>query len=77
MRLSHPIRGVNWSAMKKHILTLLLLIASAGAQAQPADTCGTPAAIDDGWTIAKPEDVGLDRTQLCDLNGFPEAVAGG
>jgi len=53
--------------MKKHILTLLLLIATAGAQ---AETCGAPAAIDDGWTIAKADDVGLDGAQLCDLEGF-------
>jgi CubicO group peptidase (beta-lactamase class C family) len=56
--------------MKKHILTVLLLIATAGAQAQPAETCGAPAALDDGWTIAKAEDVGLDRAQLCDLESF-------
>jgi CubicO group peptidase (beta-lactamase class C family) len=56
--------------MKKHILTLLLLIASVGAQAEPAGACGAPAALDDGWTIAGPEEVGLDGVQLCDLDGF-------
>ena len=36
----------------------------AGAsQGNPA--CGAPAALDDGWTIASPESVGLDGARLC------------
>ena len=70
MRSSEGVRHFAGASMKKHILTALLLVAAAGAAAQPAETCGAPAAIDDGWTIAKPEDVGLDGAQLCDLDGF-------
>ena len=29
--------------------------------------CGTPAALADGWTIAKPEDAGLDGARLCGI----------
>jgi CubicO group peptidase (beta-lactamase class C family) len=39
------------------------LIATAHAQTSPV--CGTPTALDDGWTIASPESTGLDSTRLC------------
>ena len=29
--------------------------------------CGSPAALDDGWTIAAPESVGLDGARLCGI----------
>lgn len=29
--------------------------------------CGTPAALQDGWPIAKPDDAGLDGTRLCGI----------
>jgi len=56
--------------MKKHILTLLLLVSAFAAHAEPAATCGAPAVLDDGWTAATPDDVGLDGAQLCDLEAF-------
>ncbi|CAL79835.1 putative Beta-lactamase [Bradyrhizobium sp. ORS 278] len=34
------------------------------SRAEQAD-CGTPAALDDGWTIARPDEVGLDGARLC------------
>jgi CubicO group peptidase (beta-lactamase class C family) len=43
----------------------LLLAASAHGWGQTAPACGTPAALDDGWTIATPESVGLDNERLC------------
>jgi CubicO group peptidase (beta-lactamase class C family) len=57
-------------AMKKHILTFLLLVAGFGVQAQPTGTCGAPTDMADGWTAAKPDDVGLDGARLCDLDAF-------
>ena len=44
---------------------MLLLAASATARGQTGMACGTPTTLDDGWTIASPESVGLDSAQLC------------
>ncbi|MGH6643587.1 MAG: serine hydrolase domain-containing protein, partial [Bradyrhizobium sp.] len=35
------------------------------ARGQTGMTCGTPTALDDGWSIASPESVGLDGMRLC------------
>ena len=45
-------------------LITALSFSALQARAQLAD-CGVPAKLDDGWTIAKPEDTGLDGTRLC------------
>jgi CubicO group peptidase (beta-lactamase class C family) len=47
----------------------LLLAASAPAWGQAAPACGTPAALNDGWSIATPESVGLDSERLCKIAG--------
>jgi CubicO group peptidase (beta-lactamase class C family) len=43
----------------------LLLAASAPARGQSSPACGTPTSLDDGWSIATPESVGLDSAPLC------------
>ena len=43
----------------------LLLAAAAPARGQTSPACGTPTTLDDGWTIASPESVGLDSPRLC------------
>src|SRR5882757_2061030 len=43
----------------------LLFAASAPSWGQTSPACGTPATLDDGWTIATPESVGLDSARLC------------
>jgi CubicO group peptidase (beta-lactamase class C family) len=45
----------------------LLFAAVAPAWAQTSPACGAPTALDDGWTIATPESVGLDRARLCTI----------
>jgi CubicO group peptidase (beta-lactamase class C family) len=52
--------------MRPHVVALIAALAFSAlqARAQQAD-CGVPAKLDDGWTIAKPEDSGLDGTRLC------------
>jgi CubicO group peptidase (beta-lactamase class C family) len=40
---------------------------AAPAQAPAAPACGVPAARDDGWAVARPEDEGLDPGLLCGL----------
>ena len=45
----------------------LLLFASPLARAQTGPACGTPATLDDGWTVATPESVGLDSARLCGI----------
>lgn len=44
---------------------VLLLATSAMAWGQTGMACGTPTVLDDGWTIASPESVGLDGARLC------------
>ncbi len=45
----------------------VLMLAGSGAvaQGQTSTACGTPTTLDDGWTIASPESVGLDSARLC------------
>jgi CubicO group peptidase (beta-lactamase class C family) len=43
----------------------LLFAASAPGWGQAGPACGTPSALDDGWTIATPESVDLDGARLC------------
>jgi CubicO group peptidase (beta-lactamase class C family) len=45
----------------------VLMLAGSGAiaQGQTGPACGTPTTLDDGWTIASPESVGLDSARLC------------
>jgi CubicO group peptidase (beta-lactamase class C family) len=45
----------------------LVLAATATARGQTGVACGTPTALDDGWTIATPESVGLDGARLCGI----------
>jgi CubicO group peptidase (beta-lactamase class C family) len=54
------------------ILTLLaaLLTLALSAKAAEAPNCGAPTAIGDGWTIAKPDEVGIDGARLCALDKF-------
>jgi hypothetical protein len=54
--------------MRSYVALLIAALALAGfqARAQQAD-CGVPAKLDDGWTIAKPEDTGLDGSRLCEI----------
>lgn len=58
--------------MAKFFTPLLLALALFGAPALAVDVakCGTPAALDDGWTIARPEESGFDPTRLCELDDF-------
>jgi hypothetical protein len=43
------------------------LAAVAFAHGQTNQVCGMPAEVDDGWTIAAPESVGLDGARLCTI----------
>jgi CubicO group peptidase (beta-lactamase class C family) len=45
-------------------LIAALAFSAPQALAQQVD-CGVPAKLDDGWTIARPADTGLDGTRLC------------
>jgi hypothetical protein len=49
------------------LAAMLVLAATAAARGQTGSGCGTPAALDDGWTIATPESVGLDGARLCGI----------
>jgi CubicO group peptidase (beta-lactamase class C family) len=57
---SRKLRGLGFAAM-------LLLAASATARGQTSMACGTPSTLDDGWTIASPESVGLNSARLCTI----------
>jgi CubicO group peptidase (beta-lactamase class C family) len=45
----------------------LLFAASAPGWGQAGPACGTPSALDDGWTVATPESVDLDGARLCTI----------
>jgi CubicO group peptidase (beta-lactamase class C family) len=45
----------------------LLFATSAPGWGQTGPACATPVALDDGWTIATPESVGLDSARLCTI----------
>ena len=52
------------------MLLLMALALAAPSAAQDSGSCGKPAGIDDGWSLAAPSDVGLDAAKLCDLDAF-------
>jgi CubicO group peptidase (beta-lactamase class C family) len=54
--------------MRAHVVALIaaLAVGVVDARAQQTD-CGTPAKLDDGWPLAKPEDAGLDGARLCGI----------
>src|SRR5258708_31256263 len=58
--------------MARFFTPLLLALALLGAPALAGDVakCGTPAALNDGWSLAKPEESGFDATRLCELDDF-------
>jgi CubicO group peptidase (beta-lactamase class C family) len=49
------------------LAAMLVLAATAAARGQTGAACGMPTALDDGWTIATPESVGLDGARLCGI----------
>src|SRR5262245_33851518 len=61
--------GLQGARMKRIAMAMMLTIIALPAQAQQqvAPPCGAPAALDDGWLIDKPENVGLDGSRLCGI----------
>jgi CubicO group peptidase (beta-lactamase class C family) len=56
--------------MKHIVFAIALVVASTPALAQMATVpraCGAPMALDDGWPVDKPENVGLDGGRLCGI----------
>lgn len=51
----------------------LPLLASPATAADAPPDCRAPAALDDGWAVAAPRDVGLDPARLCALGPALEA----
>jgi CubicO group peptidase (beta-lactamase class C family) len=49
------------------VAAFTLATSSALAQGQTNPVCGMPVMLDDGWTVASPESVGLDGTRLCGI----------
>ena len=52
--------------------TLAAFILAASIAPALADSCDPPKTIGDGWTIATPDEVGLDGSTLCGLDKFLE-----
>jgi CubicO group peptidase (beta-lactamase class C family) len=52
------------------MLLLAMLALATPALAQESRSCGPPTGLDDGWTLALPQDVGLDSAKLCGLDDF-------
>src|SRR5262249_8652835 len=55
--------------MARLLMTALALLALA-FPAAAQEGCPPPVNINDGWTIARPDEVGLDAGQLCSLDKF-------
>ena len=60
------------AAMTRLVIVLLFLgslacPAAAQGSAEQVASCGAPAAISDGWTLATPAEVKLDREMLCGI----------
>jgi CubicO group peptidase (beta-lactamase class C family) len=52
------------------MLLLAVLALSTPVLAQEPKSCGPPAGLDDGWSLAPPSDVGMDSAKLCGLDAF-------
>jgi CubicO group peptidase (beta-lactamase class C family) len=50
-------------------LSALCILAALSTSAQAQD-CATPVALNDGWTVAKPAESGIDPAALCSLDRF-------
>ncbi len=52
--------------MRPHVFALIAALALSALQARAQQPqCGMPASLNDGWTVEKPENVGLDGASLC------------
>jgi CubicO group peptidase (beta-lactamase class C family) len=63
-------RGRPGSRSLRLICAALLLGSTTlaqGAKGQTGSVCGMPMKLDDGWTIASPDSVGMDGAQLCGI----------
>lgn len=53
------------------VLALSISVSNLRAESTPpgqqGQACGAPSSIDDGWEIASPDSVGMDRAQLCTI----------
>ncbi len=65
--------------MRRHafLLAAALLLMSASAHAENAPDCAAPARLDDGWSVSRPDEQGLDPSLICAigprLRGWKEA----
>jgi CubicO group peptidase (beta-lactamase class C family) len=58
---SHTIRRLGF------VTVVTLAAGPALAQGQAGPVCGMPVKLDDGWTVASPESVGVDGARLCGI----------
>jgi CubicO group peptidase (beta-lactamase class C family) len=61
VEVSHKLRRLGFAAL------FTLATSAVSAQNQTSSTCGTPTALNDGWTIASPESTGIDAERLCGI----------
>jgi CubicO group peptidase (beta-lactamase class C family) len=67
-RPDDPLPSKTTETMLHKLPTLLLLLLVPFASlSEVSGDCGAPAKTDDGWDIAVPSDVGLDRAKLCPI----------
>src|SRR5262249_30683969 len=62
--------GLRGHEMKRIAVAMMLTLIAVPALAQQtsnAEACRAPAALDDGWLIDKPENVGLEGVRLCGI----------
>src|SRR5262245_65586860 len=61
------LRGARMKRMAVAMMLTLIAVPAFAQQTSNAEPCGAPAALDDGWLIDKPENVGLDGSRLCGI----------
>ncbi|MBV8191309.1 MAG: serine hydrolase [Alphaproteobacteria bacterium] len=71
MRLPRAVYEVTSAWMTRSLMLLLALATfSARASADEPKDCGSPVALNDGWSLASQAEAGLDAAKLCGLDTF-------
>jgi CubicO group peptidase (beta-lactamase class C family) len=63
----NPVRRLRAVALLALTAAVALALSNEISLSQEKPACGSPAALDDGWSIATPESAGMDGARLCGI----------
>src|SRR3954453_6590701 len=63
----NSMRHLGTVALLALTTSFVLAVSNEMSRGQQQPACGAPAALEDGWSIATPESVGMDGTRLCGI----------